>query len=119
MRSWKKIIHLHPFHSKLILSHTGIFDDEIITAVYQHHERTDASGYPNQLPLNRLSLLGKILAITDSFAAITEDRHYKEKKTTQAAIDMILGDSRLFDIQLLNCFTDNIQNILTKCNIKE
>ncbi len=115
----KEIIHMHPFHSKLILSRTGIFDDEIIIAVYQHHERADKSGYPNQLPLEKLSSLGKILAITDSFAAITEDRHYKKKKSTKEAVDILLGDSKLYDSQILITFTDNIQNILTKCNIKE
>ena len=52
--------------------------DYVIPAVLTHHERYDGKGYPGGLSGDHIPLLGRILAVCDSFDAITSKRSYKE-----------------------------------------
>lgn len=54
--------------------------------VYAHHEHYDGSGYPQSLKGNDIPLFSRILAIADTFDAMTTSRIYKSKKTISEAI---------------------------------
>jgi len=45
--------------------------------VQQHHERLDGKGYPNQLHEQQISRYGRMIAIVDSYDAMTAERVYK------------------------------------------
>ena len=45
--------------------------------VQQHHERLDGKGYPNQLHEQQISQFGRMIAIVDSYDAMTAERVYK------------------------------------------
>jgi len=45
--------------------------------VAQHHERLDGKGYPNQLNEQQISQYGRMIAIVDSYDAMTAERVYK------------------------------------------
>lgn len=57
------------------------FDSEIYNIVLQHHERIDGSGYPHGLKDDQILEAAKILAICDSYDAMTTDRVYKKGKS--------------------------------------
>jgi putative nucleotidyltransferase with HDIG domain len=64
---------------------------EIVRA---HHERLDGSGYPNQLKGEEIPKLALIMAVCDSFDAMTTNRIYKGRKTIEEAIselEMLTG----------------------------
>lgn len=53
---------------------------QIFGIILQHHERNDGSGYPYGLTDKEICEEAKILAICDSYDAMTVDRVYKRKK---------------------------------------
>ncbi|WP_448548410.1 HD-GYP domain-containing protein [Thalassotalea fusca] len=48
-----------------------------ISMVKEHHERLDGNGYPLQLTDKQISKYGRVIAIVDSYDAMTADRVYK------------------------------------------
>lgn len=49
----------------------------VIEIVQQHHERLDGKGYPNQLNEQQITQYGRMIAIVDSYDAMTAERVYK------------------------------------------
>lgn len=46
----------------------------------QHHERMDGSGYPHGLKGEEISVIGRILAITDTYSAMITSRVYQKER---------------------------------------
>jgi two-component system cell cycle response regulator len=51
--------------------------DDISEWILSHHERVDGCGYPRALPARMIPLEAKILAVADSYEAMTADRVYR------------------------------------------
>lgn len=58
---------------------------EVLAAVGSHHERHDGKGYPRGLKGEEIPLLGRILAVTDAYSAMTTDRPYRKALTLAQA----------------------------------
>ncbi len=55
--------------------------------VYAHHERLDGSGYPRGLKAEEIPIQAKMMAVTDTFDALTAwDRPYKDAVSVQKAL---------------------------------
>ena len=59
---------------------------DVRLCIGQHHERYDGLGYPNNLAAEDLLLESRILAIADSFDAMTSDRPYRKALRVEVAI---------------------------------
>ena len=59
--------------------------EEVIEAVSSHHERIDGKGYPRGLKGTEIPLLGRILAVTDAYSAMTTDRPYRKGLSPEKA----------------------------------
>lgn len=59
--------------------------DEIKNIILNHHERLDGSGYPFHKTDNEIPKLSKIIAIADSYDAMTSNRYYNNIKTHDEA----------------------------------
>lgn len=59
----------------------------IAPIIEQHHERLDGSGYPRGLKGHEILLEAKIIAVADTFDAMTEDRAYRKAFPPQFAMD--------------------------------
>ena len=57
-----------------------IGDDELTQMVAHHHERLDGSGYPSQLSGSEIPLGARIIAVADTFDALTSTRAYRPAK---------------------------------------
>ncbi len=57
----------------------GTFDEHILNATLQHHERCDGSGYPKALSGNEIDRFAKYIAIIDTYEAMTSSRSYRQK----------------------------------------
>jgi HD-GYP domain-containing protein (c-di-GMP phosphodiesterase class II) len=65
----------------------------------EHHERLDGSGYPNRLSGDQIMLEARILAVADTFEAMTTHRPYRGAGEAEAALkELRMGKGRLFDI---------------------
>ena len=82
---------------------------EAINVAYMHHERPDGKGYPNGLYAKDLSLFTKIIAIVDTYDAITNDRVYAKGRPSTEALRIIYEQrGRQFDEQLAMAFIQTI-----------
>ncbi len=52
--------------------------EEIRAAIVSHHERFDGGGYPYGRARSEIPLLGRILAVADTYSAMTTDRPYRK-----------------------------------------
>lgn len=60
-------------------------DEEILKAVRHHHERYDGMGYPDGLRGEQIPLGARILAVADTFDAMTSERPYRAAMSDEAA----------------------------------
>lgn len=73
-----KLLQQHPKIGAKILEPVGSFKN-LIPAVYHHHERFDGIGYPDRLSGQKIPLMSRILAVADSYDAMTSDRCYRSR----------------------------------------
>jgi|GEM_PF-3748741 len=74
-------------------------------AVIQHHERLNGSGYPLQLPEDKILLAGRIASIADVYDAMTSRRPYREAISPPETIRWIKDQAGiLFDPRLVQAF---------------
>ena len=66
----------HTIYGYQLLSDCDI-DERIKLAALMHHERIDGSGYPQHLKDDRINKFAKIIAILDSYEAMTSYRTYR------------------------------------------
>jgi len=71
-------INKHTYYSRKVLEQIGGFED-IVNYASNHHEKLDGTGYPYQIPGERLSELERVMAICDVYQALTEERPYRAK----------------------------------------
>jgi putative nucleotidyltransferase with HDIG domain len=81
------LIKLHPVDGAEIVSTLG--DPELTAMVRHHHERLDGTGYPDGLEGNEIPLGARIIAVADTFDAITSTRSYRPAKTHERAIEVL------------------------------
>jgi len=64
--------------------------------VREHHELPDGSGYPSKLTLDEIAPASRVINIADRFAALTEDRPYREALSSEFAIESLRSDIKAF-----------------------
>lgn len=57
--------------------------------ILHHHERYDGLGYPAGLKGNEIPIGARIIAVADTFSAITQDRPYRKAMPIEKALDEI------------------------------
>jgi len=79
--------------------------------VRHHHERWDGKGYPAGLRGEAIPRMGRILAIADTFDAMTSTRSYRKAMTAEAARDEIVRCAGTqFDPSLVEVFCQAYDN---------
>jgi len=86
-------VKLHPAAGFDYLSKHGGVSPLVLDAVRHHHEALDGSGYPDKLRGEQISPLTRILTVCDIFAALVEARPYKQTRSPQEAISMLVDMS--------------------------
>jgi HD-GYP domain-containing protein (c-di-GMP phosphodiesterase class II) len=74
----------HPEIGERILSQVEDYAD-IARIVRHHHERVDGHGYPDGLRGEEIPLLARIIAVADSYNAMTSDRPYRDAMPSRVA----------------------------------
>ncbi|HTV92333.1 MAG TPA: HD-GYP domain-containing protein [Verrucomicrobiae bacterium] len=72
----REIINHHPSIARDILGQVDAMA-EIVPCVLHHHERWDGRGYPMGLAGEAIPLLSRVIAVADTFDAMTTDRPYR------------------------------------------
>lgn len=92
-QEWR-IIRKHPSYGREMLQST--FMRAAGAVVEQHHERSDGSGYPYGLSEQEILVESAIVAVADTYDAMTSDRPYRRGCPPQEAFDEL---ERLSGIQ--------------------
>ena len=80
----------HPSHSHMVLEGLpGL--DEVASWVGAHHERPDAKGYPEMLEEELIPVEARILALADTYVALTSDRPYRRALSHDDARQVLRG----------------------------
>jgi putative two-component system response regulator len=73
-----------------------------------HHEKFNGRGYPNQITGKNIPISGRMVALADTFDALTSKRPYKDPYPKEVVYDIMSkerGDH--FDPEILDIFIDN------------
>jgi len=84
---------------------------EIIPGVKYHHEQVDGKGYPDGLRGEDIPILAKIVAVSDTYDAMTTDRPYRKAVDKKMAIDELKRCSGTqLDKEVVEAFIQAYQN---------
>lgn len=64
------------------------------TAIREHHERLDGSGYPMGKKRDDLSAPGRIVAVADTYDALVHPRPYRASLTSDRALDLLAREAK-------------------------
>ncbi|WP_339768324.1 HD-GYP domain-containing protein [uncultured Paraglaciecola sp.] len=94
----------HVYFGVRVLEDMGI-PERIIETISQHHERLDGYGYPEGARGDEIGLFGRMIAIVDTYDAITADRCYKAGMPSQKALKILHADTPIkYDQHLVEQF---------------
>jgi HD-GYP domain-containing protein (c-di-GMP phosphodiesterase class II) len=101
---WEEI-RRHPETGYLLIRSVGL--DEIADWVRAHHERPDGGGYP--FGVRERPLGGAIVAIADSYHAMTAERNYQEAMTpAEAREEMLRCSGTQFEPEIVDALLDGL-----------
>jgi putative nucleotidyltransferase with HDIG domain len=86
-----EIIKQHPVDSAAMVRDLG--DAEITAMVRHHHERLDGTGYPDRLAGDEIPLGARIIAVADTFDAMTSSRPYRAACRHKKALDVLAKEA--------------------------
>lgn len=86
----------------------GIYSIENIQyGVLYHHERYDGKGYPKGISGEEIPIEARIIAIADSYDAMTTDRVYRKRLTDEKVMEeLVKGRGTQFDPELTDIFIE-------------
>lgn len=97
-------IEKHPAIGEEILKPVSL-DDDMLAVVKEHHERYDGKGYPNLMSGKDINILAAIVAVADSFDAMTSDRAYSKALGKEEAMERLRKDSGIqFNPKVVEAF---------------
>ena len=114
-RSWQgnephamSAFHKHPSFTIDVIRLKRIpLPDKVITAILQHHEAMNGTGYPSGLAGHRITTEGRILAISNSFDKLTSLKTGKKRLTPREALQSMLEENQgdplkmILDVEIL------------------
>lgn len=99
----RRAVATHPARGAEVLAPLATFYPELPAGVVAHHERWDGRGYPRGLRGKRIPLEARIVAIADTFDAVTHARRYRGGADLQRAIQVLAeGRATQFDPELVD-----------------
>ena len=100
------VIKRHPVIGSNIIGHFSMWTQEQ-EIMRHHHERWDGKGYPDGLKGEAIPLLSRILAVADTYDAVTSDRSYRRKLSDETAVKIIRENAGTqFDPGIAGVFVD-------------
>jgi HD-GYP domain-containing protein (c-di-GMP phosphodiesterase class II) len=101
----RRAVMTHPQRGAEVLAPLAPFYPDLPKGVAAHHERWDGKGYPRGLKGRRIPLTARVVAIADSFDAITHRRRYSHARSFSEAVRAIeQGRGTQFDPDLVDIF---------------
>ena len=102
-REWEVMRSHSEVGAHIVKGLTGL--ENIASIILSHHERVDGTGYPHGLKGDQIPMGAKIIAVVDSYSAMTEGRVYKAPRTHEEAISELENNSgKMYDPEVVKAF---------------
>jgi len=113
-----ELIKKHPEFGWMALKSVKEFE-EVSLMLLHHHERIDGGGYPGKLKGAQIPLGAKIIAVGDSYDALTTNRPYRTARSQGEALEeLVRCRGTQFEPEVLDAFLKWIQSpVATKSRI--
>lgn len=98
-----KYVRQHSAQSYAVVKEAG-YSEEIVEAVYHHHENYNGSGYPDNLRGEEIPWMARILRVCDVFVALTSDRSYRNAFEPKAALEIMIDEVADYDMKVFLAF---------------
>ena len=101
----RRQIATHPQLGASVVAPLSLFYPDLGDGILAHHERWDGTGYPRGLRGSEIPRAARIVALADTFDAITHHRRYDMARSTPDAVEVIAAErGRQFDPELTDVF---------------
>jgi len=99
-----KVMKTHPeIGAQIVRGISGL--ENLAPIILSHHERVDGRGYPLGLKRDEIPLGARILAVVDSYTAMTEGRPYRKARSHhQAVMEIKKNSGQMYDPEVVNIF---------------
>ena len=98
-----KYVRMHSAYSRDILRDEN-YPENIIEAVYHHHENYDGSGYPDGLKGTDIPEMSRILRTCDVFSALITNRSYRKAFDKKTAMAILIDEVEDYDMEVFLAF---------------
>jgi putative two-component system response regulator len=104
-------VHNHPLIGTEIIKSLSFLSD-VLDPIRSHHERFDGTGYPGLLAREKIPIEARIIAVADTYDALTTDRPYRKAVGKKAAFDEMAASaaSGQLDPTLVEKFIEAMSN---------
>jgi HD-GYP domain-containing protein (c-di-GMP phosphodiesterase class II) len=104
----RALLETHPERGAALLARYPEFAQGV-EMVRHHHERWDGQGYPQGLATSAIPFGARVIAVADSFDAMTSDRPYRRSMVVQQAVQILQqGRGTQWDTQIVDAFVRSI-----------
>ncbi len=104
----RRTISIHPVVGARLLAGISAMDD-VVPCVLHHHEKLDGTGYPDRLEGEAIPIGARVIAVADTFDAMTTDRPYRAALSAEIAIgEMVRVAGTQLDERLVLAFSQLI-----------
>ncbi len=86
------LMRTHPEMGLTLLDRAGQSSREVLAVLY-HHERLDGSGYPYGLKAEAIPIEARIVAVADTYDALTSDRPYRKASSRAEARSVLIEEA--------------------------
>lgn len=90
---------------------------DVLPAVLHHHEQWDGKGYPCALAEDQIPRIARILAVADSYDAMTSDRPYRKGMPFERVVEIFrAGRGKQWDPEVIDAFFTVSESVRTLTN---
>jgi HD-GYP domain-containing protein (c-di-GMP phosphodiesterase class II) len=105
-----RIMETHPVLGEAIVAKVPQLKD-LLPGVRHHHERWDGAGYPDGLAGEAIPLIARLIALADTYDAMTSDRPYRKGLPVEVALTEISRSSGIqFEPALAEAFVEMMRS---------
>lgn len=109
----------HPRRGYEFLVGNYDFPEEVLQAVYEHHEWHNGTGYPRRLKGEQISPLARILKVADVYDAMTSRRSYHDPYLPSDVVEYIMGRSGMeFDPGTVKIMAEELPVYPVGCEVE-
>jgi diguanylate cyclase (GGDEF)-like protein/putative nucleotidyltransferase with HDIG domain len=111
----RKVIEQHPLIAVRILEKMSFLEREV-AIVRHHHEKWNGQGYPDGLARTAIPLGSRVIAVADTFDALTATRAYHKSRSIAAALK-VMSDSASYELDpdVVAAMVTWFENISKQC----